>query len=430
MSEMSDEKESLIPAQDQFISSLKDENLMFQDRLNSYEAWKSCPAPTRKDEFWKYTQVGPLLKKTYRIANATSIAARPIEKSQKAINLVFVNGIFSASDSDSIDRYGLAVSDLRSAIALEKLELAHLQMLEDKSDYFSLLNRSFYQNGPFISIGKNCTLEKPIHIVHVLTESDRLINIKGLVVVGEGASVRISETWESGDSRDNLLNTTTALSLKANASVELIKIQSIGENNNLVSQEFATVQKDAKLSINTISTEGNLIRNNIHVSLMGEGGECYLNGLFLGAGNQHIDNHTIVNHDVPNCYSNELYKGILSEKAKGVFNGKVIVKKDAQKTNAFQYNGNLLLGDEAQIYSKPELEIYADDVKCSHGSTTGQLNKEALFYLESRGISKEGAKHLLVYAFAQEVLEKISLPELRDKIDAHLAKRFQVLQDA
>ena len=218
--------------------------------------------------------------------------------------------------------------------------------------------------------------------------------------------------------------------MAANASAELIKIQSIGEKNSLISQEFATVQKDSKLSIHTISTEGNLIRNNINVSLAGEGSECYLNGLFLGSGNQHIDNHTLVNHDVPNCYSNELYKGILTDKAKGVFNGKVIVKQDAQKTNAFQYNGNLLLSDEAQIYSKPELEIYADDVKCSHGSTTGQLNKEALFYLESRGISKEGAKHLLVYAFAQDVLEKISLPELREKIDAYLAKRFHVVQDA
>lgn len=426
---MSDEKETLIQEQGEFLSSLKDENLMFQDRLNSYNSWKSCPMPSMRDEYWKYTRVSSLLKKSYKIVSAQSHLEATIEKEIDAINLVFINGIFSPEDSDIIDRQGLIISDLRSAIVSERLELSHLQLLEDKSDYFSLLNRSFYLNGPFISVGKNCNLDKPIRIVHVLTESDRLINIKGLVVVEDGASVKIVETWDSGDSVENLLNTNTVFSLAANASAELIKIQSIGEKNNIISQEFGTVQKDSKLSIHTLSTEGNLIRNNINISLSGEGSECYLNGLFLASGKQHIDNHTCVNHDVPNCYSNELYKGILDDKAKGVFNGKVIVARDAQKTNAFQYNGNLLMSDEAQIYSKPELEIYADDVKCSHGSTTGQLNREAVFYLESRGISKEGARQLLVYAFAKEVLDKISLPSIREQIDLYLSKRFHIIQD-
>jgi Fe-S cluster assembly protein SufD len=170
--------------------------------------------------------------------------------------------------------------------------------------------------------------------------------------------------------------------------------------------------------------EGQLIRNNLNVDLNDEGAECNMNGLYMMKSDQHVDNHTLIKHVAPNCLSNELYKGILNEQSKGVFNGKVMVMPYAQKTNAFQSNANILLTDEAQVFSKPELEIYADDVKCSHGSTTGQLDEEALFYLQTRGMTEDGARNLLLYAFAKEVLEKLSNKALKEEIDQYIANRY------
>jgi len=398
-------------------------------RTKAFEAWQSTPAPTTRDEYWKYTRLNPLLKNTYTIDKSARTDSPDLEIDLDAFNLVFVNGIFSKQHSDVVEDGDLIISDLNYAKEIDHNGLKTSFSKKEDRDYFSLLNDAFHLNGPFIHVGKNVTVEKNIRIKHILTDKDRLVNIKGLIIAEENSSFKVIELWEHGSSSSILINSKNNIHIKDGASCEVFKIQSIGNENSLIDQGFIISEDNSKCTFHTITTDGKLIRNNLNASLIGEGAECYMNGLYMTKGKQHVDNHTKVTHAVPNCYSNELYKGILNDSSQGVFNGKVVVEKYAQKTNAFQFNGNILLNDNAQINSKPELEIYADDVKCSHGSTTGQLDKEALFYLESRGIHRDKARNLLVYAFANEVLEKISIPELRNKIDKHLTDRYHISED-
>ena len=391
----------------------------------AYDLWKKCPVPTTRDEYWKYTRVAPLLNKTYAVSEEKGAFDTTFLRDLDAYNLVFVNGVFSSEHSNPIVSEDFIISDLQSA-KKNHSDLIKESVKSDSEvhDYFSLLNSAFHQNGPFVYVGKNVTIDKPIHITHLSSEKDRLVNLKGFVISNQGSSVKIIETWDHDDSHENLINSKMNYQLEENAQVEVIKVQSIGTDNALINQDFIEQNSNSRFTSNCVSIDGKMIRNNINSNLNGEGSECNLNGLYMLRGSEHVDNHTLVRHLVPNCNSNELYKGILNEKSKGVFNGKVIVGRDAQKTNAFQYNANILLSDDSQIYSKPELEIYADDVKCSHGSTTGQLDEEALFYLQSRGIGKEKARNLLLQAFTIDVLEKITIPELRERITAYISERY------
>ena len=421
---MSKENNKLIHDEENVLKSLQKDSKFSSIRQGAYDNWKKTPIPTTRDEYWKYTRLAPLLKKTYNFSSETSPFDTTFLREIDAYNLVFVDGIFSREHSDCINENDFVLSDLQSIAEKMPERITKYFKGDETNDYFSLLNTAFYQNGPFIHLGKNKVLDKPVRIAHLATESDRLVNIKGLIIAEANSEAHIIETWDNSHATENLYNSRFDIDVHENAGLELIKIQSIGSENGLINQEFIEQEASSRFTISTVSMDGKMIRNNLNITLNGQGAESNLNGLYMLKGNEHVDNHTKVNHAVPNCESNELYKGILNEKSKGVFNGKVVVSRDAQKTNAFQYNGNILLTDEAQVYSKPELEIYADDVKCSHGSTTGQLDEEALFYLESRGISKDNARNLLLKAFAMEVLDKISLEEIRDRIDHYLSARY------
>jgi len=424
---MANEKKvkDLLLNEEEVLQSFHDESSFSSIRKPAYDLWKKCPVPTTRDEYWKYTRIAPLLNKTYGIAEGKESFDTSFLRDLDAYNLVFVNGVFSSEYSSPLVSDKFIITDLQSA------KENHSNLIDDAfkddsedHDYFSLLNSAFHQNGPFIWIGKNFEIDKPVRIAHLITDKDRLVNSKGFVISEHGSSVKIIETWDQEDSLDNLINSKMNYQLEENAQVEVIKVQSIGSKNVLITQDFIDQNDDSRFTSHCVSMEGKMIRNNLNSNLLGQGAECNLNGLYMLRGSEHADNHTLIHHAVPNCNSNELYKGILNEKSKGVFNGKVIVGRDAQKTNAFQYNANILLTDDCQVYSKPELEIYADDVKCSHGSTTGQLDDEALFYLQSRGIGKEKARNLLLKAFTMDVLEKITIPELRERIELYISERY------
>ncbi len=423
---MAEKKETyLIANEGNFIDSLSEKDA-HAGRKEAYLKWKEMPAPTTRDEYWKYTRIGPVLKKTYEISGRVTEFNTRFIRDTDAYHLVFVNGVFSEEHSDNVIEDNFIVSNLEHIRNAKPELISRQNELIESHDYFSMLNTSFHQNGPFIWAGRNQKIDKSIHVVHVCNENARLVNIKGLVIAEVGSSVSIIETWDDDNGEESFINSRLDYHVEANAEVEVIKIQSVGGENSLINQDFVEQEKNSRFSAHTISMQGKLIRNNLNISLNGEGAESNMNGLYMVKGNEHVDNHTRINHAVPNCNSNELYKGILNEKAKGVFNGKVIVSRDAQKTNAFQYNGNILLTDECQVYSKPELEIYADDVKCSHGSTTGQLDQEALFYLQSRGIGKKNARNLLLQAFAREVLDKFPNEQVRERVDKYITERYQI----
>ena len=232
------------------------------------------------------------------------------------------------------------------------------------------------------------------------------------------------ESFVNLGGEESFTNSVAEFFLSTNAQIEYNKLQNKSGESYQIATEQVYQEANSNFTINTITLDGTLVRNNLNIEVHAEGCETNLNSIYLGKGSNHIDNHTIVDHLKPNCNSNEVYKGILDDNSVGVFNGKVFVRPDAQKTNAFQQNNNILLTDDAVINSKPELEIYADDVKCSHGSTTGQIDDEALFYLQARGISKKSAMNLMIAAFVKDALESISIESFKNYIDQKLDKHF------
>ena len=267
-------------------------------------------------------------------------------------------------------------------------------------------------------------IEKPIHIINI-TNSDNLIsNTRTIVKAHDNSSVKIIESFVNLQGKESFTNNVSEFFLNPNSNVEYNKIQNKEGDSYQISTEQVYQRKDSNFTINTMTLQGTLVRNNLNIEVHGQGCETNLNGIYLGKEKNHTDNHTIVDHKEPNCNSNEVYKGILDDSSVGVFNGKVFVRQDAQKTNAFQQNNNILLTDDAVINSKPELEIYADDVKCSHGSTIGQLDDEAIFYLQARGVGKRSAINMMITAFVKDALDRVSIPALKDYIDTKIEDRF------
>ena len=270
-------------------------------------------------------------------------------------------------------------------------------------------------------------LETPIHIIHISSANQNtIINSRNLIVVESNAQAKIVESYETVDSNAKVFNNAlTEIVVEENAIVDHYKIQDEKGFGYLLSTTQAIQKKESVFSTNTFTLSGSLVRNNLTIVLDGEYIESHLNGLYLTNGNQVVDNHTLVDHQKPNCNSNELYKGIIEDKSSATFNGKIYVRKDAQKTNAFQSNKNILLSDDGTINTKPQLEIYADDVKCSHGTSTGKLDADKIFYLRARGLSEASAKKLLMHAFASEVVDTIKIAALREYVEEKISKRFE-----
>lgn len=374
--------------------------------------------PTTRDEQWKYTRISKILRKKY-----TQTPPSDFPKELECFNIedahlfVFINGFFSSELSKIGKEKGAIILPLSRARKenIEIFEKYFGQIANHRKEIFTALNTVYHTNGAFICLDENIVLKKPIHIVNIGASENAGFNPRNLIILGKGSIANVISSYET-IAGNSFANVVSEIFLEENSKISFHLLQNENESSFQINTTQVNQQPGSNAEFFTVTTGGGLVRNNLNVSLDGENCVTHLHGLYAGKNEQHFDNHTLVEHKKPNSLSNEMYKGIMGGKSAGVFNGKVLVFKDAQKTNAYQSNQNILLSDEASIDSKPELEIYANDVKCSHGSTTGQLDDEAIFYLRSRGISKENAKQILIQAFSGEVIEKISLDPVRSLV--------------
>lgn len=295
-----------------------------------------------------------------------------------------------------------------------------------QTDPLVAFNSAFFQDGLFIYVPKNVIIEKPIQIINILlSKNDSMSFQRNIIVVEENAEIKIVSCDHTLAPYRYLTSQVCEVFVEKNATLDYYAMQNEHNASTQIGNTYFNQKEDSKVISNTITLHGGLIRNNIYATLDGEGAEHNMCGIFLIDKNQHVDNYTNIEHKKANCYSNELFKAVLDDYAKGVFRGRIYVAKDAQKTNAFQTNNNIILTDNAEMHTKPQLEIYADDVKCSHGATIGQLDEDAMFYMRSRGIDEKNARLLLMYAFAHEIIDQIRIEPLKDRINDLIEKRFR-----
>ncbi|MEX2596660.1 MAG: Fe-S cluster assembly protein SufD, partial [Salibacteraceae bacterium] len=355
--------------------------------------------PTSRDEYWKYTRVNNILNGDYSqnpeiLHDASAYKLEGID----AIHLVFVNGIFVSDLSDQSLPNGLEVSSISATEGDRKhLMLEHLdQYIEKKMNAFSVLNTSYFKDGSFLTVADNVVIEKPVVLLHISTGENQASNVRNLIHIGKNAGIELISQFEGHENDGSFTNVVSEIIVGENAHASFHLLQNEGVASSQINSTQVVQKRDSSFSVVTLTKTGNLIRNNLNFSITEQGCESNMYGVYFTSGKQHVDNHTYADHQMPNCNSNELYKGVMTDRSTGVFNGKIMVHKDAQQTNAFQSNQNILLTDTATINTKPELEIYADDVKCSHGCTIGQLDEEAMFYLQSRGLGRDAATNLLI----------------------------------
>ena len=405
-------------------------------RSKSFNYFEKNGFPTKKNEAWKYTSLEKLLKNDYRIfpKKDISIELKDVKKyflyDLDTYKIVFIDGIYSPFLSDTTHD-GLDVCLLSAALnkpKYKKVIKKYFNKIVNKNDSLTSLNTSFTKEGAYIFIPKTVISEKPIQIIHFSTgkQGKMLLQPRNLIIVEENAQVQIIERHQSLKSFQILTNSVTEIFSNKGSSVDYYKIQNDYEDCSLIDNTYISQNRDSNVKVHTFSLGGKLIRNNLNFFQNGENIQSTMKGITIIGDRQHVDHYTLVHHSKPNCNSFQEYKGIFSDRSVGVFNGKILVDKIAQKTNAFQQNNNILIDDNATINSKPQLEIFADDVKCSHGCTIGQLDNSALFYLRSRGIPLKEAKALLTYAFANNVLESVQIPELKNRINSLIAKKIGV----
>jgi len=390
-------------------------------RQEGFARFGEAGFPTIRDEDWRFTNISAIAQIVFRLArNGHGLPARKeIERYAIAgacCQLVFLDGRFAPelSDGGNLPR-GVKVSSLAEAITREPGAVEpHLgRYLNIQRDAFCALNTAFIEDGGYIHIGKNVVAEQPIHLLFVTTAQDAptMNHPRNLIVAEENSQATILEDYVSvGEAPEGwraLSNTATEIVAEDHAVISHYMIEREDVRAFNVSTLRIQQGRGADTASHSLLLGGALVRNNVHPVLAGEGGECLINGLFIGGGRQHLDNYMLVEHASPHCGSRQFYNGILDGRAHGVFHGRIIVHKDAQKTDAKQTNRNLLLSDNAQIDTKPQLEIYADDVKCTHGATIGQMEENALFYLRTRGIDETSARGLLLLAFASECLDRM-----------------------
>jgi Fe-S cluster assembly protein SufD len=419
--------DELINSFDEVTASVASSQTVQKARERGLKSFKQQGFPTRRHEEWKYTNITPFLQEQYVIDGVSAgIAQKDLAETAQiphldCYRLVLVNGQLQSKADLTALPSGIKVQSLSEAQKDSEFATYFDKSTDLEKFPFTALNTALFTNGLFIEVAANAVIEKPLHIVHVFTtDNDNVfVQPRHLLVVHNNASFKLIESVVSQSSASKIfVNTLTEVFIEENAQCDHYVLQTAKSGTRLVTATEVSQLSHSVYSNYTFSLpSADIIRNNLHLSLNDKETESHLFGLYLGAGKQLIDNHSLVNHKTPHCNSNEIYKGVLTENSTGVFNGKIFVQQDAQKTNAFQQNNNLLLSDKASVNSKPQLEIFADDVKCSHGSTVGQLSKEAMFYLQSRGIGEQKAKALLVNAFAFDVTEKIKIPELEEYIN-------------
>ena len=393
-------------------------------REKSFEILNETAFPTTKTEAWKYTRTTRISNGTFKLVKPeiNSVSDYLIEGLHGNV-LVFVNGFYQAELSIIKDTKGLLVSPLTKT-SQEWINAHSNQQVQLEGEVFNALNTAFTTDGVSIEIAKNAIIEEPIQLIYVTTGTTVLSSVRNILVANENSDATVVMGYYGEQADSNFTNVVTEIKVKQNASLSIHKIQHENNTNFHINTETVSQDRDSRFSLSTSTFSGAIVRNNVYVHVDGENAETNLYGLYLTDEKQLVDNHTVIDHKVPNCNSNELYKGVLDGQSTGVFNGKVFVREQAQKINAFQSNGNVLLSDNASMNSKPELEIYADDVKCSHGSTTGQIDEEAIFYLRARGISEKSAKSLMINGFVGEVVEQISNEIIREHITKLMAKKL------
>jgi len=404
-------------------------NLKFREE--ALESFLKQGIPNRKSEEYKYVNMDLMLKGEFSFAFYELVTKKQIEHTKflkGAINIVLVNGRCDEelSDMKSFPK-GLEIHFIAEGPDNETFKKHFSKYADINVDAFIALNTALANGGVFIHVAKGAIIEAPIHIINISKAAkNTIIHSRNLIVVEENAQVKIIESFESVNATaKTFTNSITEMVVEQNSIVDYTKIQNENEFGHLVNTTQVCQKEKSVLTTNTITLSGSLVRNNLNIVLDGEHIKTHLNGLYLTNGNQVVDNHTLVDHRKPNCNSNELYKGIIEDKSSATFNGKIYVRKDAQKTNAFQSNKNILLSDDGTINTKPQLEIYADDVKCSHGTSTGKIDADKIFYLRARGLSETSAKKLLMHAFASEVVASIKLEEVREYIEEKISKRFE-----
>lgn len=373
--------------------------------------------PNNKVEDYKYCNFDAVFKKEFKNIEQNFLEVKDVTafKLADAINLVVVNGNYSEALSDKIILKGLHITTFSNVEGETKNLIGSIANVE--SDAFIAMNTAFSGNGFYLKISKGEALQMPIHILYVSSsESEALVNSRNLIELEDGAEATIIEQQLIIGKGKVFTNFLSEKIIGQNAKLNSTLFQNEGNLGFSVNTNQVKISRDGHYDNTTITLSGQVVRNNHNVVLVGQNSQAHLNGLFSSNGNQLIDNHTLMDHQVPHCESNELYKGIINGKSTGVFNGKIFVRKDAQKTNAYQSSKNILLSDDATINTKPQLEIYADDVKCSHGTSTGKIDENAMFYLNARGIGKESAKKLLLNSFAQEVINKVADESLKERI--------------
>lgn len=402
-------------------------------RTEAIERFSSQGFPNRKSEEYKYINFDLFMKEGVAGTANKTVTAKQVEHLmflKNTITVVIHNGQFipELSTVSGLTK-GLTICSLAEASQkyTSVFESSYTLATETNPDPFIALNTAMAKDGAFIRVEKNEVIEIPIHIIHTSTaEKNTIIHPRNLIIIEENAQAKIIETYATIDSTAKTFNNAlTEIIVNASAIVEHYKIQDENEWGLQVNATQVIQKQYSVFSTHTFTLSGSLVRNNLNIILDAKDIESHLNGLYLTKGNQIVDNHTLVDHRMPNCNSNELYKGIIDDKSSATFNGKIFVRKDAQKTNAFQSNKNILLSDDGTINTKPQLEIYADDVKCSHGTSTGKLDEEKVFYLRARGLSEASAKKLLMHAFASEVTDMIKIDELRDFVEAKITERFE-----
>ena len=428
-------KEKLLSSYVAFENDVNINSDIHEIRTQALKDFEALGFPTKKLEAWKYTSLNSILKEDYSIFPNKEHAIEFAEVKKYFIHdidsykVVFIDGKYSSFLSDTTHDV-IDVCLLSSAFTKSK----HKPVIENyfnkvaKQDNLTALNTAFASEGAYIYVPKNVEVDKPIQIINFATGADSatLLQPRNLIVVGENSHVQIIERHQSLSENAILTNSVTEIFAEKSANVDVYKIQNDKDSASIVDNTFVAQERDTVCSVHTFSFGGKIVRNNLNFYQNGEHVDSILKGITILEDKQHVDHHTLVHHIAPNCESHQDYKGIYDDRSTGVFNGKVIVDKEAQKTNAYQQNNNVLVSDKATVNAKPQLEIFADDVKCSHGCTIGQLDDQALFYMQQRGIPKKEAKALLMYAFSNTVLESVRIPEVKNRINKLIAQKLNV----
>jgi len=413
-------------------------------RANAMEQFAELGFPSVKDEEWKYTNVAPLAAIDFKPALLQTTSESEFETEQLApfryvetaqSELVFLNGMLR-KDLSSLSAIpeGVVALDLSEAIADERYREIVWKHLAQQADYvadgFTALNTALVSHGAFVYLPKNAVMKAPLHLLFISDGAQTASFPRVLVVAGENSSATLIESFGSANDSRYFTNAVVEIVLKDGARLEHYKVQRESIEAFHVATTAADLGPNSSYDATTINFGAKLSRHDIHVTMDNEGAECWVDGLYLVTGAQHTDTHSVIDHRKPHCTSHQLYKGILDGKSRAVFNGKIFVRHDAQKTDAMQTNKNLLLSNEARVDTKPQLEILADDVKCAHGAAVGQIDEEELFYLKARGIHPDLARNLLTYGFAEEVIGKIKIESIRAQLDEAVLNRLNARLEA